>query len=106
MLSIQNLRRKCLLPIIIFLMGTLFLITTRRPPNSHRSVNLIFSQDPNAKISQSFIPSNLHELKADIYGKKEFTERVQEHTSRDGKILSSSYMQLIYESIFHQTKSN
>ena len=87
-------------------MGALFLITTRRPPNLHRSVNLIFSQNPNAKISPPFIPSNLHELKADIYGKKEFTEKVQEHTSRDGKILSSSYMQPIYEFIFRQTKCN
>ena len=68
-------------------MGALFLITTRRPPNLHRSVNLIFSQNANAKISPSSIPKNLHELKADIYGKKEFTEKVQEHTSRESKIL-------------------
>ena len=80
-------------------MGTLFLITTRRAPNLHRSVNLIFSQDPNAKISPSFIPNNLQELKGDIYDKKEFTKKAQEHTSRDGKILSSSYMHLRYEFI-------
>ena len=83
MLSIQNLRRKCLLPIIIFLMGAAFLITTKRPPNLHRSVNLIFSQNANAKISPSSIPSNLQELKANLYGKKEFAEKIQEHTFRE-----------------------
>ena len=83
MISIQNLRRKSVLPIAILLMGALFLITNKKSSNLLQNAEFIRAQEPNSEISSSFIFKNLPELKQEIYeraqsskyGKAEFTKR-------------------------------
>ena len=43
MIGYQNIRRKCLFPIVLLFCGTLFFITFKKRPYLHRNVNLLQS---------------------------------------------------------------
>ena len=73
MISVQNRWKKFVVLFTICLMGALFFITNRKSSNIPQN-----AQEPNSKLSSSFVANNLPELKKGIY------ERT--HSGKDAKI--------------------
>ena len=90
MISIQNLRRKSVLPITILLMGALFLITNKKSSNSLQNADFIRHQESNSEISSSFISKNLPELKQEIYERARSSKDVKAEFTKRGKISNLS----------------
>ena len=90
MISIQNLRRKSVLPITILLMGALFLITNKKSSNLLQNADFIRNQEPDSVISSSFISKNLAELKHEIYERAQSSKDVKAEFTKRGKISNLS----------------
>ena len=92
MISIQNFRRKFVLPFGLLLLGALFLITNKKSSHLLQNEDFIRDQAPNSKILSSFISKNLPELKQEIYQRAQASKNVKAEFKQRGKILDLSHL--------------
>ena len=86
MISIQNFRRKFVLPFGLLLLGALFLITNKKSSNLLQNADFNRAKEPNSKILSSFITKNLPELKQEIYERAQSSKDVEAEFTKQGKI--------------------